>query len=118
MMRDALAPGLAAALLVACTTSPPPDTPVARLRADLQALKAFPSAPISRPCSNALQELTATMNAVTALRQSGKPIDPVTGDVLQSDQSEAETACHPDAVRVCQAPDSPAAMEVCRHVKR
>ncbi len=115
---DLVVCGLIAASLAACTASPPADTPVGRLRADVAAMKAFPSAPISRPCADALKELTSTVNAITALRQSGKPVDPVTGDVLQSDQNEAETACHPDAVGVCQAPDSRAAIETCSHVAR
>jgi hypothetical protein len=116
MARGVVVRGLIATLMAACTASPPADTPVARLRVDVEAMKAFPSALISRPCADALKELTSTVNAATALQQSGKPVDPVTEDVMQSDQSVAETACHPDAVRVCQSPATPEATRACRSV--
>jgi hypothetical protein len=107
---------LVAASMTACAQPDPVDTPLGRLRADVDAMKAFPSASVSHGCAAALRELTSTANDIQALQQRGKAVDPVSEDVLQSNQSEAEKARHPDALRVCQAPDSPAAATACSRV--
>jgi hypothetical protein len=105
------------ASLSACSGSAgPPDTPLAHLRADLSAMRATPSATVSTGCAAALRELTSTSKTVAALQQQGKPVDAVTNDVLQSDQDEAEQACHPDAVRLCRTPANPAMTQACLRV--
>jgi hypothetical protein len=109
--------GVVSAFLAACTQSNrPPDTPLAHLSADVDAMKAFPSGTISPRCSAALRELTSKVKDITALEQQGKAVDAVSRDVLESDQDEAEEACHPDAVRLCQAPAPPEATLACRNV--
>jgi hypothetical protein len=109
--------GLTATSLAACThPNSVPDTPLAQLSADVAAMKAFPSATISRRCDAALRDLTAKVKDIAALEQRGKGVDAVSSDVLESDQNEAEAACHPDAVRICQAPASPEATRACSRV--
>ncbi|HET6306291.1 MAG TPA: hypothetical protein VFG12_03850 [Rhodopila sp.] len=110
--------GLTTAALAACApTAAPTDTPVARLTADVTAMKAFPGAKIDPRCASALRELTAKVRAVKALEDQGKPVDDVSNDVLTSDQNEAETLCHPEAVRLCQAASSPQAQQACVRVE-
>jgi hypothetical protein len=112
--QRALIAGMAVAALAACTQpSSPPDTPVAHLNADLAAMRAFPSPKVTTRCATALRELGSARKAVTDQQQQAKPVDPVSLDVLQSDQEEAETSCHPDAVRLCQAPVDQAATKAC-----
>jgi hypothetical protein len=109
--------GLVPAFLAACTQpNRPPDTPLAHLSADVGAMKAFPTAKISPRCDTALRELTSKVKDITALEQQGKAVDAVSRDVLESDQDEAEEACHSDAVRLCQAPAPPEATQACRNV--
>jgi hypothetical protein len=106
--------GLATAVLAACAPSRlPPDTPVARLSADVVAMKTFPAATISPGCAAALHELTSKVQDIKALQRQGKPVDAVSNDVLESDQDAAEEACHPDAVRMCRTPATPAAARAC-----
>ena len=76
-------------------------------------MRAFPSPKVTTRCATALRELGSARQAVTDQQQQAKPVDPVSLDVLQSDQEEAETACHPDAVRLCQAPVDQAATKAC-----
>jgi hypothetical protein len=103
--------------LAGCATSNgPPDTPLAHLRVDLAAIRAAPSAKITPRCLAALQQLSSISKDIAALQQRDKPVDPVSDDVLQSDQDEAEAACHPDAVRICQAPADPNAERACAEV--
>lgn len=105
---------LAVAALASCTQpASPPDTPVARLNADLAAMRAFPSPKVTARCAAALRELSSARQAIADQQQTAKPVDPVSLDVLQSDQEEAETSCHPDAVRLCQAPVDQAATKAC-----
>ena len=109
--------GLAVACLAACAPSgAPPDTPVAHLSADVTAMKAFPGATISPTCAAALRELTSKVKAIRALQQQEKPVDAVTNDVLQSDQDQAEAACHPDALRICRTPATVQQTQACRGV--
>jgi hypothetical protein len=114
--RRALIPLLAAAAGAACTPSSPPDPTLLHLGADLTAMRAFPSVRVSTRCADKLRELSTTRKEILALQQRGKTADPVSLDVLQSDQDEAESFCHPDAVRLCQAPPNPAAAKACRDV--
>jgi hypothetical protein len=115
--RRRLILGLSTALLAACTQSNrPPDTSLAHLSADVAAMKNFPSGVISGRCGAALRELGATVNDINATQRQGKPVDAVSRDVLENDQDEAEKACHPDAVRLCQAPTTPQATRACSRV--
>jgi hypothetical protein len=117
--RRALILGLAAAAPGACTDpGPPDDTPLAHLNADLAALRAFPSPKVTSACAAALRELNSTRQGIDDQQQRGKTVDPVDLDVLQSDQDEAEAACHPEAVRLCQAAVDPAATKACSLVAR
>jgi hypothetical protein len=105
---------LAVAALAACTQpASPPDTPAAHLDDDLAAMRAFPSPKVTTRCAAALRELSSARQEITDQQQRAKPVDPVSLDVLQSDQEEAEASCHPDAVRLCQAPVDPAAAKAC-----
>jgi hypothetical protein len=109
---------LAVAALASCTQPvSPPDTPVARLNADLAAMRAFPSPKVTARCAAALRELSSARQAIADQQQTAKPVDPVSLDVLQSDQEEAETSCHPDAVRLCQVPVDQAATKACARLE-
>lgn len=104
-------------LVAACAATPPArPTPAARLHADLTAMEAFPQARISQACNDKVQSLITVIHQITAMKQAGKAIDPVSQDVLASSQTEAVSACHPDAVRVCQAPTNPAQAKACADV--
>jgi hypothetical protein len=110
--------GLTTVALAACApTAAPTDTPVAQLSADVAAMKAFPGAKIDPRCASALRALTAKVREVKALEDQDKPADPVSNDVLASDQDEAETLCHPEAVRLCQAAATPQAQQACARVE-
>ncbi|HEY1413485.1 MAG TPA: hypothetical protein VGF36_15165 [Rhodopila sp.] len=115
--RRRLILGLATAFLAGCTQSNrPPDTPLAHLSADVAAMKNFPTARITARCGAALQELASTVNDINKMDQRGKPVDAISRDVLENDQVEAEKACHPEAVRLCQAPTTPEATRACSRV--
>ncbi len=116
-VRTPLLLSLLVVLLTACAQSEvPTDTPAGRLQADLDVMRQFPSGQVSTSCADALKELGSTMADVRAMQDSGKTVDPVSMDVLQSDQATAERACRADTLRLCQAVDSPASQQACSRI--
>lgn len=106
-------------MLAGCAApSPPPDTPHARLAASWAVFQAFPEAGIESQCAARLRAFATTAQQVKDIQRSGRPLDPVSGDVLESDTRQAASACEGDVRRLCAAAVTPESLAACGAYRR